>query len=126
MDGLERQQFIREQRERAEREAKEAREALTQRLLSQPLEDPLQRWKREADESDRQREAARAQLRREEREAERARGADWWAAVDAHIERRLAEHQEQFAELAKASAEFSDKVLQALDRLARFFKPSTD
>ena len=86
-----------------------------------PASDPVREWAEEADAFERKCEAHRARLKREERDAERARSTDWAAYIDAHIERRLAEHHEQFSELAKASAEFSDKVLQALDRLDGLF-----
>src|SRR5262245_29406709 len=55
-----------------------------------PESDPIQEWRDWHDARDRGREAARAQLRRETRDAERARGADWWAAIEAHIEGRIA------------------------------------
>jgi hypothetical protein len=81
------------------------------------FEDPLRRWQREADEATRRREAADAERRRQERETERARGADWLTAINACIDRRLAEHYEQFSQLAKASAEFSDAVDARLRQL---------
>jgi hypothetical protein len=54
MDRLERQQFIREQREHAAREAKKAREELARRRAAlPPSEDLPERWRREADAQER-------------------------------------------------------------------------
>jgi hypothetical protein len=81
------------------------------------FEDAMDRWRKEADERDREREAARDQMRREQRDAERARSADWNAWVDARIAAALAEHDAQLTGFEQASAEFSNKVLQGFDRL---------
>src|SRR5262245_12039352 len=56
MDGLERQQFIREQREVAAREAKKAREELARRRAALPPgEDLPERWRQQPPEFARQR-----------------------------------------------------------------------
>jgi hypothetical protein len=88
------------------------------------FEDDVARWRREADEADARREAARAQLRRESRDAERARGLDWMAHIDAYVEQRIAaalvEHQHGVVELAKSVVEFAnatDGKLLELERL---------
>jgi hypothetical protein len=82
-----------------------------------PERDPIAEWRAWHDERDAEREAGRAELKRQERSDARARGADWAAYIDACVEQRLAEYQERFDELANASVEFSNKVLQALTRL---------
>jgi hypothetical protein len=82
-----------------------------------PASDPVQEWRDWHEARDREREAARDRMRREKHDAARARGADWAAYVDARIAAALAEHRAQFDELAEASAEFSNKVVQALERL---------
>src|SRR6516162_3937103 len=81
------------------------------------IESEADRWRREANEAIAQRAAADAERRAEERATKDVRAADWWAAIDAHIERRLAEHHKQFAELADASAAFGDAVSARLQEL---------
>jgi hypothetical protein len=82
-----------------------------------PEPDPIAEWKAWHDDRDAEREAARAELKREERADARARGQDWAAFIDARVEQRLAEYQARFDELADASVEFSQSVLKALTRL---------
>jgi hypothetical protein len=85
---------------------------------SPPLvfESEMDRWRREADEFEQKRAAAKAALRREERDIAHAHTLE---ARIAELEQRVAavEQRDDVAEFAKASAEFSDKTLQALDRL---------
>jgi hypothetical protein len=86
--------------------------------------DPVREWRERADALDREREANRAALRREQRADERARGADWWSEIEAHIDQRiaaaLAERQYELTELARSTVEFAnavDRRLAALERL---------
>ena len=83
------------------------------------IESEADRWRREANEAIAQRAAADAERRAEERAAKDVRAADWWAAIDAHIERRLAEHHRQFSELARAATEFADAVSARLEQLEK-------
>jgi hypothetical protein len=78
------------------------------------FEDPVERWKREANEATRRRELADAERKRQEREDERRRGADWWAAIDARIDAALAGQRDNVAELARASVEFANAVQDRL------------
>jgi hypothetical protein len=79
------------------------------------FEDPLEKWKREADEADARREAARAAMRREERKEReamthaRALGADAAARITA-LEGRMDEAERQISELSRAVSDFSDAV----------------
>lgn len=126
--------FTNEERERIMREARETlarryepapppvEQANRTRLPPIEFEDPLRRWQREADVAARERESADAERKRQEREDERRRGANWWAAVDAHIERRLAEQRDSVSELARGTVEFANAVqdrLLAMEKLPK-------
>jgi hypothetical protein len=96
------------------------------RVVRIEVEDDLVRWRREADESDREREAARAELRRESREDRRAamRTRQDAAEVDQRldaIEDRLTAIEQALAafnQLASNTATFSDSVTGQLESLA--------
>jgi hypothetical protein len=84
-------------------------------------EDPMDRWRREADESDRERAAARAALRREEQDLARSQSA---VARIASLERRIAELEQSVAtsdavmkELAAGAEAFARAVNEGLLRM---------
>jgi len=81
--------------------------------------DPVRKWREEADAQEARFEAARAARRSQECAAEDVRAADWWAAIDARIASALAQHHEQFAALATASATFADAVSARLEQLEK-------
>jgi hypothetical protein len=78
------------------------------------FEDPMDRWRREADAATRQREAAKAAMQREQREGReamgRARALDGAEARIAALEERMAEAERQVAQLSRAVGDFSDAV----------------
>jgi hypothetical protein len=89
------------------------------------IEDELAKWKREADEADRLREANRSRLRRQERETHTR--TEWETGVDvrlAALEERvdaIESHLAGFDAVADGAASFSDAVttrLHALDALS--------
>jgi hypothetical protein len=97
-DEFDRLQFVCDQRACAQQDAAAAREQLRQRLMSSPvaLEDPVEKWRREADELERQREDARAERKQQEQreireqraheirlaKANQSTGVDWAAVLD--------------------------------------------
>jgi hypothetical protein len=84
------------------------------------FEDPVERWKREGTESERQRAEAKAELRRQADDATSA----GWATVGARLddlEQRLAAVEQTVSalyEVAPAAAEFSNATVARLEELA--------
>src|SRR5262249_45931163 len=90
------------------------------------FESDMDRWRREARESDERRAAAKAELRREEEANARARSTDWWSAIEAHVEQRIAaalvERQHEISELARAMCDFAaacDKRLVEIEGMLK-------
>ena len=125
MSSREEIERVRRESERLLRDSPPARpEPAPPREVPVVLDDPVQKWREEADAFDRLREQNRAAMRREgqqEREAfARARALDGAEARITALEARIAELEQHVATvdgLAEASAEFSSKVLQGFDRL---------
>jgi hypothetical protein len=99
---------------------------------AQPLsfEDPLERWKREAVEADQRRAAGRAELRRQERDAEAAArlmdaatAQAWDAYIDARIAAALQAPMNNMNEFARATEAFAkaidDKIVELQTLLTR-------
>jgi hypothetical protein len=87
------------------------------------FEDAMDRWRREADEADRERAAAKAELRREEDDLARTRSA---IARIAALEQRVAELEQSVAtsdattrELAGGIIEFSNVVTSGLLKIEK-------
>ena len=89
------------------------------------FEDQMDRWRREADERDKQRAAAKAELKRA-RDAARANWSEWDAYVDARIAAALAERQHEIVELANSSVAFAKAVDKKLAELERLLTKITD
>jgi hypothetical protein len=94
-------------------------EPVRERPLPEP-EDAMDRWRREAEAQEVRRAAAKAALRAEERATERADWSAWTAYIDGRISAALTEQQNNVAELARGSVEFSNAVsarLAAMEKL---------
>ena len=89
-------------------------------------EDPIAKWKREADARDRERKAAIAERQRVERAARASDWSAWDAYVDARIAAALAERQHEIVELAHSSVEFAKAVDKKLAELERLLTKITD
>lgn len=81
MDQDERREFIRETRERNKRKLEESRAAAVERELSARLPDPLDAWRVDAEERERQRAAAKAELAND-RERKLAREREHIAEIE--------------------------------------------
>jgi len=79
-----------------------------------PKDDPVQRWREEADVADRAREANRAELRRQEREHAREYSEGWASYIERRIDEAVAGQQRLMDEFASASAEFSNVITERL------------
>ena len=85
------------------------------------IESQDDRWRRELEGFERQREAARAAMRREQREGReammhaRALGADAAERIAA-LEQRLDEVERQISELSRAVGDFSDAVSEGMQK----------
>jgi len=81
---------------------------------------PVEKWKREGTESMRQREATKAEMRREAREEReafiRARALDGAEARISALEGRMDEVERQILELSRAISDYSDSVNAGLVR----------
>jgi|SRR5215831_8795707 len=87
--------------------------------------DPVRKWREEADAHDRERQANRAAMQRQQRDAARANWSAWDAYVDARIAAALAQRQHELTELASSTVAFAnavDKKLQEFDRLLNELK----
>jgi hypothetical protein len=89
-------------------------------------EDAMDRWRREAAESDRAREAERSAMRRQEREEReaiaRARALDGIAARVTVLEQRMAEAGQVLSELGRAVAEYSDAVSEGMLKTDKYIE----
>jgi len=81
------------------------------------FEDPVAEWRSWHDDRAAEREANRAALRAEEREAHASRSADWDSYIDSRVAVALQRHQREVEELARACAEFSNAVQNKLDAM---------
>jgi hypothetical protein len=96
------------------------RQAALAAAYARPLEDPVAKWKREADAIDAARAEARAELRAQERR-DAADAAAFWHAVDARIAAASAEHERGILDIIReglaGTADLGEVVGRRLDKM---------
>jgi hypothetical protein len=95
---------------------------LADRLMRQPVEDRLAKWKREADEAEaaarREREQRERESRREQRQAQRAATEGWGTWIAGEIERRIAEHVKGQQDITRDLLRLIDTHNETFERAA--------
>jgi hypothetical protein len=126
---LARQLYAIQQKAEAEAAAAQAKEQ-EQQKTAQPdvvinFEDPLEKWRRDANERERQRANAKAELRREERDITRSTQPDWGALtalIDQRISAALAEQRRELVAVADSVVALSKAVDSKLGQIEKMLK----
>src|SRR5262245_15899353 len=88
--------------------------------------EPMQKWKREAEESDKRQKDAREALRRHNEEAVAAKWDNWWAQIDQRIEQHVAYAREVMGEatgqaIGELCADLRDEFQSAVAEMQQSF-----